>query len=152
MSIWHTLLYWIGLRPTPGPRKYVVPDTLSVSITTLAQHEGRPLDELFPDIVAAGLTQYTNKDKVWKKWHSLSEREREATALLNLGYSNGQIAVAMKITEAGVKFHLGKVYSKFRVKTRIELCKKFDGWDFSAWDKNSQEPDKVRDINYQIPD
>lgn len=133
MAIWHNLLYWIGLRPTPGPRTYVVPESLDVSMTTLAQHEGRPVHELFPDIVAAGLTQYSTKDRVWKKWESLSDREKHATALLCLGYSNGQIAAMMGITESGVKFHLGKVYLKFRVKKRARLRKKFAGWDFRAW-------------------
>jgi len=139
MAILHTLLYWIGLRPTPGPRTYVVPESLNVSMATLALHEGRPVHDLFPDIVAAGLTQYSTKDRVWKKWESLSDREKEATALLCLGYSNGQIAAEMKITESGVKFHLGKVYSKFRVKSRARLRRKFAGWDFRSWIKVPQK-------------
>jgi len=135
MAIWHTLLYWIGLRPTPGPRTYVVPESLNVSMATLALHEGRPVHELFPDIVAAGLTKYSTNDRVWKQWESLSDREKEATAGVCLGLSNKQIAARMKITEGGVKFHLGKVYEKFRVKNRAKLRKKLAGWDFSGWFK-----------------
>src|SRR5215210_2487175 len=106
MSIWHRLLYWIGLRPTPGPRKYEIAEPLQVSLKTLAQHEGRPEHDLLPDILAAGLTQYSTNDRLWKKWESLTPREQEATAFVCLGYSNGQIAFRMGITEAGVKFHL----------------------------------------------
>ena len=131
MSIWQRLLYWIGLRSDPGPRKYEVAAPLQVSLTTLAKHEGRPENELFPEIVAAGLTQYSTNDRVWKKWESLTPREREATALVCLGFTNGQIAARMGITEAGVKFHLRNVYSKFEVKNRIMLGQTFAGWDFS---------------------
>lgn len=138
MAIWHTLLYWIGLRPTPGPRTYVIPESLQVSISTLAQHEGRLEYELVPDIVAAGLTQYSTKDRIWKQWESLTPREQEATALACLGYTNGQMAVHMGITEAGVKFHLRNVYSKFQVKNRVKLSQKLAGWDFTGWLKLSQ--------------
>ncbi len=133
MSILQRLLYWIGLRSDPGPRKYEVAAPLQVSLTTLAKHEGRPEHELFPDIVAAGLTQYSAKDRVWKKWESLTLREQEATALVCLGYTNRQIAARMGVTEAGVKFHLGNVYSKFRVRNRAKLRQMLAGWDFSAW-------------------
>lgn len=135
MSILHTLLYWIRLRPTPGPRTYVMPESLQVSISTLAQHEGLPEHELILDIVAAGLTQYSTNDKVWKQWESLTDREKEATAGVCLGYTNGQIAADMGITEAGVKFHLRNVYAKLKVKNRVGLRKKFTGWDFTGWRK-----------------
>jgi DNA-binding CsgD family transcriptional regulator len=138
MSIWHRLMYWIGLRSDPGPRKYEVAAPLQVSLTTLAKHEGRPEHELFPDIVAAGLTQYSTKDRVWKKWESLTSREQEVTALVCLGYTNRQIGARMGITEAGVKFHIGNVYSKCRVKNRTKLRQKFAGWDFSLFTKSSK--------------
>ena len=133
MSILQRLLYWIGLRSDPGSRKYEVTAPLQVSLKTLAQHEGRPEDELFPDILAAGLTQYSTNDKIWKKWESLTPREQEVTALVCLGYSNGQMAARMGITEAGVKFHLRNVYAKFEVKKRSQLRQIFAGWDFSDW-------------------
>lgn len=135
MAIWHTLLSWIGLRSNSGPRKYEIAEALQVSITTLANHEGRPEHELLPDILAAGLTQYSTNDKIWKKWESLTPREQEVTALVCLGFTNGQMAVRMGVTEAGVKFHLGNVYSKFKVKSRAKLRQKLTGWDFSGWVK-----------------
>jgi DNA-binding CsgD family transcriptional regulator len=133
MSIWHTLLYKIGLRSTPDPQNYEIPESLQVSIATLAKYEGRPEHELLPDILAAGLTQYSMNDRIWKKWESLSDREKEATARVCLGETNGQIAAAMDITESGVKFHLRNVYKKLKVKNRYKLRQKFAGWDFSAW-------------------
>jgi len=144
MSIWHTLLYWIGLCPTPGPRTYEIAESLQVSLKTLAQHEGRPEHELLPDIVAAGLTQYSTNDRVWKEWESLTPREQEVTALVCVGCTNGQVAVRMGITEAGVKFHLRNVYVKFQVKKRTQLRQKLAGWDFSEWKRGPNGTHFVR--------
>ena len=138
MSIWHRLLYWIGLRSDPGPRKYEVAAPLHVSLRTLAKSEGRPEHELFPDIVAAGLTQYSTNDRTYKQWKSLTPREQEVTALVCLGFTNRQIAARLGVTEAAVKFHLGNVYSKCRVKNRTKLRQKFDGWDFSLFDDSAR--------------
>jgi DNA-binding CsgD family transcriptional regulator len=133
MSILQRLLYWIGLRSDPGPRKYEVDTLLQISINTLAKHEGRPAHELFPDIVAAGLTQYSTNDRILKKWASLTPREQQVTAWICLGYSNRQMASRMGVTEAAVKFHIRNVYSKLRVKNRGKLRQKFAGWDFTEF-------------------
>ena len=143
MAIWHKLLYWIGLRPNPGPRTYEIAESLHVSIATLAKHEGRPEHDLIPDILAAGLTQYSENDKIWKKWESLTPREQEATALLCLGLTNKQIAVQMGVTAAAIKFHLRNVYSKFQVVNRSQLRRILSGWDFSAWAKSPRRYHRI---------
>jgi DNA-binding CsgD family transcriptional regulator len=121
------------LRPTPGPRTYEIAEPLQVSLTTIAKHEGRPEHDLLPDILAAGLTEYVTNDRLWQKWESLTPREQEATALVCLGFTNGQMAFRMGNTEAGVKFHLRNVYSKLEVKNRNKLRQIFAGWDFSEF-------------------
>ena len=85
MSIWHRFLDWIGLRPKSGSRTYEISKSLQVTLSTIARHEGRPEHELLPDILAAGLSQYVTKDKLWNRWQSLSPREREVAALACLG-------------------------------------------------------------------
>ena len=55
MSIWRRLLNWIGLRPKSGSHTYEISESLQVTLSTIAQHEGRPVHELLPDLVAAGL-------------------------------------------------------------------------------------------------
>ena len=74
MSIWDRLLYLIGLRPTPGPRTYHfdASESLQVTLSTLSSDEGRPEHDLIPDILAAGLTQYTANERLWNTWESLS--------------------------------------------------------------------------------
>jgi len=133
MSIWQRFLYLIGLRPISGPRTYEISESLQVSLSTLAEHEGRPEHELIPDLLAAGLTEYSTKGRLWKKWESLTPREQEVTALICLGYTNGQMAFRLGITEAGVKFHVHNVLAKFGAEKRAELRRTLAGWDFSAW-------------------
>jgi len=135
MSIWQRLLYWIGLRPTSGSRKYEISETLQVTLTTLAKHEGRPEHELLPDLLAAGLTQYVSKDKLWNKWLTLSAREQDVAALACLGYTNREIGARLNISPETVKVRLQKALTKFGVATRSQLRMLLEEWDFSAWEK-----------------
>lgn len=135
MSIWQRLLYLIGLRPNPGPRYYEVSESLQVTLTTLAQHEGRPENELAHELLAAGLSEYYSMDELWKKWETLTPREQEVTALVCLGCTSRQAAARMHVTPATVKFHVRNVLDKFGIETRSQLQQILKDWDFSAWDQ-----------------
>lgn len=133
MSIWKLLLYWIGLRADPGPRYYEISQSLQVTLSTLAEREGRPEDEFAQELLAAGLTEYYSLDELWKKWESLTPREKEVTALVCLGCTNRQAAARMGVTPATVKFHLHNVLEKFELESRSQLQQLLEEWDFSAW-------------------
>ena len=135
MSIWQRLLYWIGLRPDPGSRTYEISESLQVTLSTIAKHEGRPEHELIPDLLAAGLTQYVSKDKLWNKWHSLTAREQDVAALACLGYTNREIGARLNISAETVKVRLQRALAKFGVTTRSQLRMLLEEWDFSAWEK-----------------
>jgi DNA-binding CsgD family transcriptional regulator len=134
MSIWRRLLNWIGLRPKTGSRTYEISESLQVTLTTIAKHEGRPENELLPDILAAGLTQYVSKEKLWNRWNSLTEREQAVAALACLGYTNRQIAARLNISPETVKVRLQKALTKFDVSTRSQLQMQLKDWDFSAFE------------------
>ena len=134
MSIWRRLLSVIGLRPISAPRKYEVSESMQVTLSTLAQHEGRPEDDLIHDLLAAGLTQYYSSDVLLNQWETLSIRERDVAALAYLGYTNKEIGRRLYISPQTVKTHLRNVPIKFNLQTRIELKLSLQGWDFSAWE------------------
>ena len=71
-------MYLIGLRPKPGPRYYELSESLHITLSTLAEHEGRPEDELIPDLLAAGLTQHHSESKTWQQWLSLAYLQANA--------------------------------------------------------------------------
>ena len=135
MSIWQRLLNLISLRPKTGSRTYEISESLQVTLTTIAKHEGRPEHELLPDILAAGLSQYVTKDKLWKKWQSLSAREQEVAALACQGYTNREIGERLSISPETVKVRLQRAMLKFGVNTRSQLRMLLEEWDFSEWYK-----------------
>src|SRR5512142_1979945 len=132
MSIWERLLYLIGKRPTPDPRTYHLDlsDSLQVTLKTIAQDEGRPEQDLIPELLNAGLDQYTSKERVWKKWNSLSPREKDVTAFVCLGYTNREIGARLNISPETVKDRLESVYRKFNINKRTQLRLIFADWDF----------------------
>lgn len=133
MSILQRLLYWIGLRPTPGPRHYEISESLQGSLKTLAEHERRPEHELAQDLFAAGLTQYRSFEELWHKWESLSPRERDVTAFTCLGLTNRQIAAHLSLSPDTIKTHIRNVLVKFGLNSKAELRHILADWDFSAW-------------------
>ncbi len=133
MSIWQRFLYLIGKRPTPGPRTYEITESLQVTLSTLAEHEGRPEHELIPDLLAAGLNQYRSVEKLWPRWESLSPRERDIAALTCLGYTNRQISARLSLSPETIKTHVRNVLLKFDVKSKAELRHILADWDFSGW-------------------
>jgi len=136
MSIWDRFMYLIGLRQTPGPRTYHldVSDSLQVTLSTIAQDEGRPEHDLIPELLNAGLDQYTSKERIWKKWDSLSPRERDVAAFVCLGYTNRQIAARLSISPETVKDRLESVFRKFNINKRTELRLLLSIWNFSEWE------------------
>ena len=137
MSIWDRFLYLIGLRPTPGPRTYHfdVSESLQVTLSTLATDEGRPEDELIPDILVAGLTQYEARERLWNTWETLSPREKDVAAFVCLGYTNRQVAAHLNISPYTVKDRLSSVFRKFDVHKREDLRLLLSIWDFSEWER-----------------
>ena len=133
MSIWRRILSVIGLRPISAPRKYRVSESMQVTLNTLAQHEGRPEDELIQDLVAAGLTHYYESEDLWRKWRSLTPREQDVAALACLGFTNREIAARLNIAPDTVKSRLHNILRKFNIHKRTDLRLMLSDWDFSAW-------------------
>jgi DNA-binding CsgD family transcriptional regulator len=136
VSIWDRVMYLIGKRPTPGPRTYRfdVSDSLQVTLSTIAKDEGRPEHELIPELLNAGLTQYTSNERLWKKWEILSPREKDVTALVCLGYTNREIGARLNISPETVKDRLESALYKFHFTKRTELRVLLANWDFSEWE------------------
>jgi DNA-binding CsgD family transcriptional regulator len=137
MSIWDRFTYLIGLRQTPGPRTYHldVSDSLQVTLSTIAKDEGRPEHDLIPELLTAGLNQYTSNERLWKKWETLSLREKDVTAFVCLGYTNREIGARLNISPETVKDRLESTLHKFQFTKRTELRVLLASWDFSEWER-----------------
>ena len=67
------------------------------------------------------LTQSAQDEKQHKKF-GLTPRELEVISTVVAGFSNKEIAVYWKIGEDTVKHHLGNIFDKLGVSTRLELA------------------------------
>ena len=134
MSIWKRFLRLIGLHPDSDPRTYQLSASMHTTLTTIAQHEGRPEHELAHDLLAAGLTEYYSTDELMPKWESLSPREKDVVALVCLGYTSRQIAARLRISPETVKTRIKNALIKFNLRSRNELRILLNKWDFSAWE------------------
>lgn len=121
----------------PDPRRYHVEisDNLKVTLSTIAKDEGRPESELIPELLNAGLTQYTSSERLWNKWQTLSLREKDVVAFVCLGYTNQEIALRMNISPNTVKDRLSSVFRKFNIHKRNDLRMLFSLWDFGEWER-----------------
>jgi DNA-binding CsgD family transcriptional regulator len=142
MSIWYRFLYLIGLRPDPGLRKYnfEISESLQDSLIPVSQHEGRPLHEILPELVAAGLKEYREEETLVQLWRTLTPPERDAVALACLGYTNKQIATRLHKSPATIQSQLINSFRKLDINNRVELRRMFISWDFSAWGPPADDP------------
>jgi DNA-binding CsgD family transcriptional regulator len=123
MSIWQRFLHLIGKRPKPksSPRTFEFSESLQVTLSKLAQHEGRPEHEFTSDLVAAGLKQYLLRENLKPKWRSLTPREKDVARLIHKGLTNDQIAKRLSLSPETIKTHVANVLLKFGVKRKSDL-------------------------------
>jgi DNA-binding CsgD family transcriptional regulator len=135
MSIWQRFLDLIGLRPKSGPRYYHQTEEFRTNLTKLAEHQGRSEDEVFPELLTAGLIYFETQDIYWEQWLSLTEREKEVAALACLGLTNPEIAHRLGVSSETIKSHMSHVLTKMEIPTRHVLQQKLGDWDFSEWNR-----------------
>jgi len=114
MSLLERLLIWLGLFHE----------------STLHQYEQ---DENFPSLTIEP-AQYNISQDLWNCWQSLSPREQEVTALVCLGYTNGEIASKLKVSPTTIKSHVRNILPKFQMHSKVELRIALREWDFEKWD------------------
>ena len=131
MSIWQRFLHLIGKRPKtkPSPRTFEFSESLQVTLSKLAQHEGRPEHEFTSDLVAAGLKQYLLRENLKPKWRSLTPREKDVARLIHKGFTNDQIAKRLSLSPETIKTHVANILLKFGVKRKSDLRHMLDVLD-----------------------
>lgn len=86
---------------------------------------------------------------------SLTAREMEVLRLMARGWNNQRIAQVLSISEAAVKFHIGHIYDKLGVASRVEalLYAAREGWvDLGATGghEESRSPEHQKQSQVQI--
>jgi DNA-binding NarL/FixJ family response regulator len=70
--------------------------------------------------IEAGMVVFANAFRAEPSRPSLTVREKQALAMVVLGFSNAEIATKLFVTESTVKSHLSTAFAKLGVRTRSE--------------------------------
>jgi DNA-binding CsgD family transcriptional regulator len=107
------------------------------SLQFIAERERLTAEEVADRILVDAMRDRLAQEENWQRWHNLTPREQEVTALVCLNYTTRQIAAKLHISPETVKTHAEHVLDKFDVPDRNILRLMLSGWDFSGWDRIS---------------
>ena len=107
---------------------------LMASLQAIAESEQRPVEEVAESLLSQALHERQMAESRLMPWRKLSPRLKQVTALVCLGYTNGEIAQRLKISPETVKTHLRITLKRFDVRSKVELRELLQDWDFSAWE------------------
>jgi len=108
-------------------------EPLLESIEDLAGQQRRPSQDVAADLLFLAREQRQARQFYVECWENLTEREKEVTALICLGYSNPEISDQLGISVSTVKTHVHHVLSKYGFRSRKDLQAELDHWDFENW-------------------
>ena len=111
-----------------------VDKTLIPPIEHIAKREGLSISDTVNQLLHFAVDEQQLADDNLTFWETLTDREKEATALTCLGYTNHEIAQKMTISPNTVKTHLRNILQKFEINSKAELQVLLASWDFCAWD------------------
>jgi DNA-binding CsgD family transcriptional regulator len=123
----------LGLARKPAPRKYALDDEFEITLQALAAQQQRSPDEVALDLLKESLSRRQVDADLWKRWQSLSPRERQVVALTCLDFTNPQIAARLGLSVETVRTHTRNAQNKFNVNSKAALHRLLTDWDFSAW-------------------
>ncbi len=112
-------------------------EQLVVKVKEIAVDQRRGEQEVYDDIIEAGMKVLRDKDQYASIWDSLSHREQQVTALTCLGYRSYEMADMLGISYETVRTHSKHIYVKFGL-NRKELRLALQDWDFQEWLETNQ--------------
>ncbi len=107
-------------------------EQLVVRVKELAVGQKRREQEVYDDIIQAGMKVLRDKDEYARIWDSLSQREQQVTALTCLGYRSYEIADRLGVSYETIRTHSKHIYAKFGLNRR-DLRLALQDWDFQEW-------------------
>jgi DNA-binding CsgD family transcriptional regulator len=139
MRPWHDIrlrLQTIFKQPNETQRPHFIPihPDLLAAITEIAVLDDSSVGVVVNDLLGFALAERQSSHDSLETWYQLTQREREAAALVWFGLTNKEIAKRMVISVHTVKAHMRSVLAKFNVHSKDELRTALTGLDFSEWE------------------
>ncbi len=113
-------------------RAYHHDEQLLVHVRKVAGEQQRLEQEVYDDILQAGMKVLQDHDRYTDVWASLSQREQQVAALTCLGYRSYEIADMLGVSYDTVRTHSKHIYAKFGL-NRQQLRIALQDWDFHDW-------------------
>ena len=110
---------------------------MAVKLKEIAAGQRRGEQEVYDDVIQAGMKALRERDQYAEVWNSLSRREQQVTALTCLGYRSYEMADMLGISYETIRTHSKHVYAKFGL-SKKELLLALQGWDFREWWETNQ--------------
>ena len=120
-------------RKGKKPRIFLQDEQLAVHVRKIASDQQRAEQEVYDDILQAGVKALEDRDRHAAVWDSLSQREQQVAALTCLGYRSYEIADLLGVSYDTVRTHSKHIYAKFGLNRR-ELRLALKDWDFGEWE------------------
>lgn len=114
-------------RKGKKPRIYLDDAQLVVRVKRIAVEQRRAEQEVYDEIVQAGLQQLQHQEEYAATWESLSEREQQVAALICQGYRSYEIADMLMVSYDTIRTHSKHIYAKFGL-NRKELRLALRDW------------------------
>ena len=133
MELWDRLVTLFQIMRGSGLQRYELTGRLQTVLLERANRGRMPVEEVQERLLRVGPEQLESADKLMHLWDSLTDREKEMTALTCLGYTNRQIAARLRIAVNTVKGYIKQALAKYQLHSKAELRKLLEEWDFSDW-------------------
>jgi DNA-binding CsgD family transcriptional regulator len=120
-------------------RVFSLTDQLTSTLKEIAWRQNRPEEDVFDDVIEAGLLQVIgrNDGKLGDAWDSLTLIQQRITCLLCLGLTSYEIASTLNVSYDTIRYHSKQIYRAFGLK-RKELRRALKGWKFDEWWEHQQ--------------
>lgn len=119
-------------RKRAKPRFFLADERVAVRVRRMAASQHRQEQDVYDDIIAAGMKAVEDKDRYAAIWDALSPREQQVTALICLGYHSDEMAGILGVSYETIRSHCKHVYAKFGLNRR-ELRLALKDWHFQDW-------------------
>jgi DNA-binding CsgD family transcriptional regulator len=102
-------------------------------VQELAQDQARKEEQVILDLLNQALCDRRRQSNTQHAWETLSQREKEVTALVCTGLTGRQIAAYLVLSPETIKTHVRHILRKFGLNSRQELRNQLTDWDFNHW-------------------
>ena len=132
MRVWDTVQRRLGALAFRG-WVHGLDEDLAEALRAISEQERRVEAEVAADMLVVGLDRRRAAELNLRRWHRLTQREQEVTALVCLKLSNQEIAERLVLSPETVKTHMRRILQKLDLHSKAELRLIYADWDFSRW-------------------